>query len=144
MGNVAFRLIISGFLKPGIFLSARIGHRRAARIFDEAAKCAVSQVQPTVKPLHFKLADDAQPLRIPFEMPQIFKLRSGQPSGQFFLGKARCGEPFIDRILARMAEWRVADIMGKARGLHHVTDIGDGDRAVFWQVFDDMRTGHQA
>lgn len=77
-------------------------------------------------------------------MTQVFKLRPGKARCQLILGKARCGEPFIDRILAGMPEWRVSDIMRKTCCLHHVTDIGHGGFRPLGQVFDDMRACHQA
>lgn len=100
------------------------------RVFEEGAQRGVRQAGATVELVILQLRKHPEALCIAFkaqEVPTLGFTHIVQPA-------AVCGllEPVANRVFTRVAERRIADVMGQAGRLHHhpqvggVTPVGQG------------------
>lgn len=112
---------------------------RCPGVLEVGAERGVGQARAAVELVVFELGEDAKALGVAFEMQEV---------GAFFLAHAvqpaapgGLLEPVADGVFAGVAEGRVADVMGQARGLHDHAHVG-GVAPVRQAVADDLADAH--
>ena len=103
------------------FVAQSIGVAGAPRVFEVGAQRCIGQPHAAVELVILQLREHTQTLGIAFEVEKIATLLVShvvQPAAPGCLL-----EPVTYRILAAVAERRIADVVGQARGLHQRTEV---------------------
>ena len=106
-----------------VFLVAEgVGVARGPRVLEVSAEGGVGQSRTAVELVILQLREHAESLGVAFEIEEVTALgfaHAVQPAAPGSLLK-----PMADRVFARMAERRIADVVGQASRLHDHAQIG--------------------
>ena len=86
------------------------------RVFEQRAVAGGGEAHTTAIAIHFNAGGLAQAVGIAFVGLDVVALRGRERGG--VNGVFRLPKPVAQGIFARVPEWRVADVVGKAGGLH--------------------------
>ena len=86
------------------------------RVFEQRAVAGGSQTHPAAIAIHFNAGGLAQAVGIAFVGLDVAALRGGKRGG--VKGVFRLPKPIAQCIFACVSKWGVADVVGKAGGLH--------------------------
>ena len=86
------------------------------RVFEQRAVAGGSQTHTTAIAIHFNAGGLAQAVGVAFVGLDVAALRVGKRGG--VKGVFRLPKPIAQGIFARVPKWGIADVVGKAGGLH--------------------------
>ncbi|MNK87712.1 hypothetical protein D3C87_1076520 [compost metagenome] len=106
-----------------VFLVAQgVGVARGPRVLQVSAEGGVGQSGAAVELVILQLSQDPETLGIAFEIEEVSAFGFAHAVEPAASGGLL--EPVADGVFTRMAERRIADIVGQTRRLHHHAEIG--------------------